>query len=254
VTAARRSLRHRAGDLIVVTRLRASAALARRRRERVVHMLHIRKTGGTAVKAALARAAPVTGLRVMTHPHRVSLRDIPASDEVFFFLRDPVARFLSGFESRRREGRPAHYHPWTPAERRAFERFPTAESLALALASADDAERRPAEQAMQTMNHVKSHLRDWLNGEALLRSRRELIILVGWQETLDADFARLGDLLGLPSDSRLPTDEASSHRSAPSEPRPSFSAKAAAAISEWYRDDYRLIDELEQLGLTARPQ
>ena len=101
-------------------------------------MLHIRKTGGTAVKAALSAIDAPKGLRLMLHPHRVSLADVPAADEVFFFLRDPVARFVSGFESRRREGRPAHYHPWNPAERRAFERFATAEALASALAPHDD--------------------------------------------------------------------------------------------------------------------
>jgi hypothetical protein len=254
VTEARRSLRHRAGDLIVVTRMRIAAAMARRRGERVVHMLHIRKTGGTAVKAALSAIDTPPGLRLMLHPHRVSLTDIPARDEVFLFLRDPVARFLSGFESRRREGRPAHYHPWTPAERRAFERFPTAESLALALRSGDEAERRQAQHAMRTMNHVKSHLRDWLSSEDVLRTRRDRIVLVGWQETLDADFGRLVEILGLPVGTQLPTDEVAAHRSAPDEPRPTLSPDAVAAIRDWYSDDYLLIDELLKLGLTARPE
>ena len=216
-------------------------------------MLHIRKTGGTAVKAALSGIQPPQGFRLFLHPHRVSLGDVPASDEVFFFLRDPVARFVSGFESRRREGRPAHYHPWTQAERRAYERFQTAEALARALTSHDDAERHAAEQAMNSINHVRSRLTDWLGDEQQLKIRRDRIILVGWQETLDADFRRLVDLLELPSDTSLPTDEAAAHRSSPDGSREELSTDAAATIRGWYTSDYRLIQVLIDLGLTHRP-
>ena len=213
-------------------------------------MLHIRKTGGTAVKAALSAVDAPKGPRLMLNPHRVSLADIPAADEVFFFLRDPVARFVSGFESRRREGRPAHFHPWNSAERRAFERFATAEALATALRASPD-ERRDAERAMNGINHVRSRLSDWLGDEDLLRARRDRIILVGWQETLDVDFRRLVGLLGLPTGTSLPTDEAAAHRSTPDGSREVLSEESAATIRDWYADDYRLIDTLVGLGLTA---
>jgi hypothetical protein len=253
VSRARRSLRYRAGDARVNAGVRANSLIGRVRGQRVVHMLHIRKTGGTAVKAALAAVETPPGLRLMLHPHRVSLDDVPASDEVFFFLRDPVARFVSGFESRRREGRPAHYHPWSQAERRAYERFSTAESLATALTSVDDAERHAAERAMNSINHVKSRLSDWLGDEALLKARRSRILLVGWQETLDLDFRRLVDLLGLPPDTTLPTDEGAAHRSAPDGTHEVLSAQAAATIRDWYASDYELIDVLIRLGLSTRP-
>jgi hypothetical protein len=253
VNTARRSLRHRAGDARVGVGVRASSLLSRVRGQRVVHMLHIRKTGGTAVKAALSSVETGPDLRLMLHPHRVSLRDVPSSDELFFFVRDPVARFVSGFESRRREGRPAHYHPWSPAERRAYERFATAEELAAALASAAPEERRAAEQAMNGINHVRSRLSDWLGDEALLKSRRGRILLVGWQETLDLDFRRLVELLALPSETSLPSDEAAAHRSSPDGSREVIAEKAKATIRDWYADDYRLIDALTQLGLTAWP-
>ena len=68
---------------------------------------------------------------------------------------------------------------------------------------------------MNGINHVRSRLSDWLGDEDLLRARRDRIILVGWQETLDADFRRLVDLLGLPTSTSLPTDEAAAHRSTP---------------------------------------
>ena len=158
------------------------------------------------------------------------------------------------FESRRREGRPAHYHPWTQAERRAYERFQTAEALAVALESNDDAERHAAKQAMNSINHVRSRLTDWLGDEQQLKTRRDRIILVGWQETLEADFRRLVDLLKLPSGTSLPTDETAAHRSTPDGSREVLSTDAAATIRGWYASDYRLIDTLDDLGLTTRPQ
>ena len=254
VSRARRSLRHRAGDARVIATIRATSAIGRLRGQRVVHMLHIRKTGGTAVKAALRDIAPVPGLRLVLNAHRVPLRGLPAADDVFFFLRDPVARYISGFESRRREGRPAHYHPWNRLERRAYERFQTAEALALALTSDDPEQRDVAEQAMNGIMHVRSRLSDWLGDRSLLEARRERIILVGWQETLTTDFQRLVDLLGLPVATNLPTHEAAAHRSSPDEPPEELSDEAAATIRDWYASDYRLIDDLVDLGLTTRPK
>jgi hypothetical protein len=107
---------------------------------------------------------------------------------------------------------------------------------------------------MRRLPHVRSRLSDWLGDEQLLEARRGRIILVGWQETLDADFRRLIDLLGLTVDLRLPTDAASAHKSSTDGARPSLSSEAAATIRDWYADDYRLIDALVKLGLTPPPQ
>jgi hypothetical protein len=190
---ARRRLRHARA----VAGMRRESEEAHRRGLRPVHMLHVGKTGGTAVKAALRDADP-PGIRLMLHSHGVSLADLPAADETFLFLRDPITRFVSGFNSRQREGRPAHYRPWTSPEREAFAAFPTAEALALALASTNKGERDRAEVAMGGITHVRSHLADWLVDADHVRAWREHILFVGWQETLEADFARLLSLLDLP--------------------------------------------------------
>src|SRR6056297_3418392 len=67
-----------------------------------VHFLHIRKAGGTAIKEALKDIA--VKQNVILHPHKTRLKDIPEGEKVFFFLRNPVSRFVSGFNSRLREG------------------------------------------------------------------------------------------------------------------------------------------------------
>ena len=54
-----------------------------------------------------------------------------------FFVRDPISRFVSGFNSRLRKGLPKMYFPWAPGEKLAFSRFATPNQLALALSSSD---------------------------------------------------------------------------------------------------------------------
>src|SRR3954451_8994571 len=174
------SIRRQYRQRMIAGALRRASADGRRHGARVVHMLHVPKTGGTAVKAALEEAQLPPGLRVLLHGHGMSLRNIPREDDVFFFLRDPVDRFVSGFEMRRREGRPRHYRAWDAAERRAFTHFGSAQELALALGSASTSERAEAERAMRSIPQVRNHLADWLVNEKEARARRERVVFVGW--------------------------------------------------------------------------
>jgi hypothetical protein len=233
--------------------MRSASADARRQGLRVVHMIHVGKTGGTAVQQALVSAEQPPGVRLLLHTHWLTLLDLPIEDEVFFFLRDPVARFISSFEMRRREGRPRHYRAWTSGERRAFKRFESAQALALALRSTVRSERATAESAMTGIIHVRSHLADWLGDEKLVRARQKNISFVGWQERLDDDFRALVGLLGLPPTTSLPDDDYRANRSPSNTPFGALSPEAAEAIRTWYARDYRLIALLEELGLSTAP-
>ena len=56
---------------------------------RSLHLLHIGKTGGTALKDALSKYSKCTEFRIVFHSHTFSLMDVPRGEKVFFFLRDP---------------------------------------------------------------------------------------------------------------------------------------------------------------------
>lgn len=247
------SMRRRYRHARTVSALRRASQNGRREALRVVHMLHVGKTGGTAVQASLTEAVLPADLRLLLHGHGISLSDVPAEDDVFLFLREPVARFVSGFEMRRREGRPRHYRPWTSAERRAFARFESAETLAGALGSTDGSQRAEAERAMRSIYHVRSHLADWLVADELVRSRAPHLIFVGWQERLDADFSALAGLLGVPPTTSLPGDGYAANRATTDEPSDPLSAEASEVIRAWYAEDYRYIALLADLGLTEPP-
>lgn len=222
-----------------------------------LHFIHIGKTGGSAVKWTLRRAqlaywtddeAPSVAEtpygRIQLHHHSFTLRDVPPGDHAFFFVRDPVARFVSGFMSRLNQGLPGHHVEWKTSERTLFEAFPTPHALADALGSSDADERERAELAMRTIVHLR--FMDRTAGTPReLRGQLDRIVYIGRQETLDADFAQLGRLLDLPPDLRLPAGDRRAHRQ-PAAAAPCALADAdVARLKDWYRRDYRLLSFCE---------
>ena len=212
-----------------------------------VHFLHIRKTGGTALKNAL-KGVKITskGYVIWLHPHRVSIKHIPKGDLIVFFIRDPISRFVSGFNSRRREGWPANYYPWTPGEREAFKYFKSPNDLAKALYAGDESLRRRAEKAMREIEHVNTFLSDWLISIDYISRRREDILFIGLMESLNDDFNVLKEVLGLPRDLELPKDPRLAHRSPADEDR-HLDDDARRNLERWYRKDIELYEFL--LGL-----
>lgn len=212
-----------------------------RRGRSIVHLLHIGKTGGTAVKHAV-KSYPVTNAYLIRrHGHKTGLRQIPNGQRVVFFLRDPQTRFVSGFYSRLREGRPRFNNPWTPDERSSFERFPTPNALALGLFSEDHEVRRHAEQAMRTIAHVRDSYMRWFESQEYFLSRLADVFYIGFQETLNDDFQQLKSKLGLPEALALPDDDILAHRS-PADLNRALETEAVQNLRRWYADDYKFIE------------
>ena len=232
---------------------------------RIVHVLHIGKTGGSSIKYALRQASqdhPLSTGRVLQvsrqhvvvlHPHRISFTDIPAGEGVVFVLRDSVSRFVSGFHSRLREARPRKFMPWSDDERVAFEYFKTPNDLAVALSSEDEAQRARAESAMLTIGHVNTTYRKWLVGEAYLQSRAADVFSICFQENLSEGFLQLRDKLGMDISVALPEDPVKSHRT-PDTFDKRLNDVAVANLRHWYRDDeifMRVCREWEQPPASA---
>lgn len=213
---------------------------ARRRSRPVLHLLHVRKSGGTAVKDALANA-PVARAELVLHPHRVTLADLPPGEQVAFVLRDPLTRYVSGFYSRLRQGLPRHHFPWTEQERAAFSVYGSADRLAVALGSPDDDERRRAEVAMQQIRHVRDTYATWFGSPEQFLARRDDVVFIGRQESLAADFERLKALLGLPPSVHLPPAGTASHGT-PAGFDTTLSPGARDNLRRWYAADYEFLE------------
>lgn len=234
-------------------RLRIKHLSYRLQGKKILHFLHLGKTGGTAVKHALKQIPPGDRHVIYLHPHRVKLRDIPRGEKVFFFLRDPATRFVSGFYSRQRQGKPRHSTPWSAEEKQAFEIFSTPSQLAKALSSHEPELRKKALSAMHDIQHVRNSYWEWFENEEYLKERLSDILFIGFQETLTSDFARLKNRLDLPQTINLPTDDVQAHRT-PENFDTSLDAEALENLREWYREDYRFVRICQHIVMQRQKQ
>ena len=184
---------------------------------------------------------------LVLHPHAVRACDLPADDDFFFCVRDPVSRYVSAFNSRHRQGQPRYFVGWRAAEKSAFERFSSANALAESIISDDEDQQRQAREAMHGIHHVCAHQHEWFP-EWQMAARA---IWIGFTETLSADFEALKQKLGLPRTMALPADPVASHRSPEGLPK-SLSGRARSNLEWWYREDNRFVDSLRRLQLEQK--
>ncbi|HEX8553351.1 MAG TPA: sulfotransferase family 2 domain-containing protein [Sphingomonas sp.] len=202
-----------------------------------VHVLHIGKTGGTAVKHVLRPFAD-QGLFVL-HGHAHRLRDCPADALVFFVVRHPVDRFVSAFNSRLRQGRPRHDVPWSRKERLAFRIFPSPNHLAEAIGSRNPLTRAAARWAMRGIGHVGTPLSYWLESADYLTNRGQVII--GTMHDLDRDLNRVLAIAGAPSRAILPSDPLTAHVTPPGMST-ALSEQGRAHLTCWLKEDIALYE------------
>jgi hypothetical protein len=220
-------------------------------RRRIAHFLHIGKTGGTAVRSALHAHLKAGDYEIIFHDHAIGLKDLPRGEKFFFFVRDPISRFVSAFYSRQRQGRPRHDVPWAPGEEAAFARFATPNELALALSDPDTERVAAAVSAMKNIIHIQSPHWTWFRDENYFLSRRSDILYVGFQETLDEDFSLLGKLLNLPESATLPDDEVTAHKN-PAGVNKQLAEEAIKNLKAWYHRDYQFLELCRAIATQIR--
>lgn len=207
-----------------------------------LHFLHLGKTGGTAIKSALQPYVNASAYRLVLHRHPVRMQDIPVGEPFFFSVRDPIGRFISGFYSRQRQGRPRFFEAWTPEETWAFERFATPNQLAERIDEDEDAQR-----AMRGIGHVRRSYWYWFGDEAALRARAEDVFAILQQSCLAEHFAKLLGRIGLAGKTDLPKDAFLAHRN-PVHADYSLSERAMTNLQKWYADDYMFLDVCASLS------
>ena len=213
-----------------------------------IHFLHIGKTGGTALKYALANMElNVSWLHI--HTHATTFSDIPQGERIFFFLRNPISRFVSAFYSRQRKGYPKYNVPWTELETVAFSAFKTPNQLAMALSSPIPAERDLAILAMNNIGHVRNFYSRWLGSAEALEKRAQDIFFVGLQEYLDEDCAALAKLLDVGS-LNLPVNDIDAHRN-PSNVDRTLESMAISNLEKWYEGDFQTLEICRNIAQKA---
>jgi hypothetical protein len=212
-----------------------------------LNVLHIGKTGGTALKQVLAENAEASRCKLLFRGHDVTLADVPEGEQFMFLIRDPLTRFVSAFNGRLREDRPRYHYPWRDEERVAFAIFKTPDELARALSSDDGELRAQAEAAMLGIGHVNTPYTFWFPSERAFRARLDNVFFIGLQDRLDDDFETLKRKLGLGADVRMPRDETVAHKT-PAGFESQLSETGRANLERWYAFDVSFVQLCRELA------
>jgi len=210
-----------------------------------IHLLHIGKTGGTAIKYALKNTRLYTQNQLNLHNHKTKLEDIPPGDQIILFLRDPISRFISGFYSRKRKGKPRYNSDWNSLEIELFSNFSTPNEMVNSLKDKQSINHDLAKQALIKIKHLRS-IAYWLSEVDYIKHRKNDFSFIGFQENLEEDFKKLKIILNLPTHLTLPCDPVQSHKS-PDGLDKYLSADNFQYLQKVYEQDYRIINYCKTL-------
>ena len=207
--------------------------------------IHIGKTGGSNLKQALKRHMkrhPEVEFGVFSHKATLrSLSEEHPESNIFFFVREPIKRFISGFNSRLRKGQPRYNISWNKDEQVAFAQYKTPKALAEALSAPSWWERRKARSAISKISHTRFDYTHYLGSVKLLEKNADRIVMIGQVETFDADFDWLKQLLNIDPDIGLTNDDVKSH-SSPADVDTSMSELGAKNLRAHYTNDYAIYE------------
>lgn len=218
-------------------------------------MLHISKTGGTTLRQMLKSAAVTTtgdGRPIIMASHPTTMPDAlgaNGNNQVTFFLRHPLARFVSGFNSRLRRGAPSHNVEWRPKEEIVFRHFSTANDLAEGLSSSTLTTQDRAIAAMSALTHTRWRATDWLIGPDYLEPRLDRVLFAGFQETFAEDAEAFLAALGI--DTPISVEH---HHQAPPTTATELSRTAEKNLLKWYAQDVELYEWVLERRDRWRPQ
>lgn len=216
-----------------------------------VCFLHIGKTGGTFLKSIFARR-PSTKYSVNFCQHRDTLvstvEDYGRDRMLAFCFRQPTKRFVSGFLSRLRQGRPTFDSPWTAAEAAAFCFFKTPNDLAEALYSDDDRLYSASRHAFQSILHLRLNYEHYLASPDALDTEfsRGRILFCCDTEAIDTNIGNIqialkmaGDDLDLGGGHYHETKYTSSSE---------LSDLAQANLKRFLRTDYEIYEKCQEIS------
>jgi sulfotransferase famil protein len=203
---------------------------------RDIHYLHIGKTAGTQIKNIITQINQTNhNCHITAHPHHIQLRHLKSGYEYFFSIRSPLTRFVSGFYSRKRKGRPRYNREWSDHERRCFTIFQHANELAEALFEDNNAGLQ-AFSAIKSIEHCAYNQSDFFNSMGFIFEIRQPTAIIR-QEFFIEDTRNFCNVLGLDLSVSISDDPMVVHANEYAG-CPPLSDKAIRNLREWYRQDF----------------
>lgn len=217
-----------------------------------VAFLHMPKTGGStlrgAIEAGQAQGRFATPVPVLGHAARLqqAFHHLPEL-RVVCTIRDPIARFVSAFQSRLRSGRPKFHHPWDAGEAAAFHWFAEAEDLARAFESPDERLKSAAWFAKSAIRHLRWDYPHYYLSADFVRRNAARFAFVGEIADLSTNLPRMLAHLGLREAGELPLADTHRH-AAPAAMRADLSPEAQAILRRVLAADYEIYAALQEIS------
>ena len=150
-----------------VTKATISQLLEQNKKLDAEHLfLHIPKTGGSSffdfISANKKIFEKVPTPLFHTWTAQLALEYLPKS-KLIFFIRDPLERVVSGYQSRSRMGLPKYHVPWRPEEATAFALFPTVYDFINGLKSRDERDIAATKFAMDNIMAIRWNYKHYFN-------------------------------------------------------------------------------------------
>jgi hypothetical protein len=205
--------------------------------------LHIGKTGGSSVNKLINTVNKRRSAKLLRFGHKATLDSILSSNQtrISFVIRDPIDRFVSGFESRLRCGRPTYNFKWTDAEAISFSFFGTVNELAESLECDNERLVSAAQYAVRAISHLRRDYSYHLHSVDFLDKHSDRIYFV-------CDIRELNEQVhNIVAPSGLPEQKAKllfQHlHAAPSKGRrPDLSEKAVHNLKKFLEADYLIYE------------
>tara|TARA_B100000886_G_C20379900_1_gene473461 strand:- start:533 stop:1249 length:717 start_codon:yes stop_codon:yes gene_type:complete len=198
------------------------------------HFIHIGKTGGSAIRHNLIKFnSNQNKLYFFYYGHSFKAFELKNNQNYFFCIRNPIQRFVSGFYSRQRMGRPwSNKSKWSHDEEKAFTKFKNINHLAESLYSNDFLLKLDAENAMNSIKHLKDNYNTWFDIKFLEQNKPFFVLET---ENLDNDFENFCKKLNL-KHFNLPKDTITIHKNDYSN-TPNLSNLSIINLTKWYKED-----------------
>lgn len=216
--------------------------------------LHIGKTGGSTIHQEFQDAVDLDRTVMFGHnPTEVATRNCSErpNTKYIFFVRAPIARFISGWISRFVFGlEPDALYPVTPEEIESFKTFKSPDQLGCALGSTNATTREAALRSIHAIQHTRQDLNWYWHGIDNVRACHDQIFFVGRTEHLDEDVDDLASRLR--AEHVLQNNITHLHVHSLSHQYDGLRELGPCAVQhlrEYYRRDYDIIDYLASVGL-----
>jgi hypothetical protein len=216
-------------------------------------LLHIGKTGGSFLRSIIRHNAGRgrTDLRLLPHQGNAtsSAKRHGADRRLAFVIRDPETRFVSGFLSRMRQGRPTYEFNWSAEEAAAFMWFATPDQLAVALGSDDARMQSAARFAMRSIEHLNFDYSYYFRSAEALAEERDRIAMCIDLPRLSARLDEVMERLGFDSYEMPPEPR---HHANPA-PLPALSEAGRTALRAYWAEDWAIYEAALEVARAQFP-